>query len=297
MQIDSFETYKKIFESLAKSILIYASPVYALQTLEALERVQTQFYKRILGLPQSTPGYAVRLETGISHIALTVFKNTVNWIIKILLMNEKRFPKISLLKQVSMIKYSENNPKFNWALQVKRIFFEPIEREDLWDNLSSASLIAAKQELLNAYKDHLLRLDKLKKEKTTSLMLYGGIRLKSGCQNYLTLRLPIRLYQAIAQIRLLNLYNCRLNIEGDIYRFKENTVCHACNVNNSLFHMIKECEVFQSKRNSSLLPMNGECVDLYRILEAPDLKILSKFYMYLKHILYIYGTVIIHQLT
>ena len=92
MQIDSFETYK-IFELLAKSIMIYAWPVYALQILEALKRVQIQFYKRILGLHQLTPGYAVWLETGISHVALTVFKNTVNWIIKILLMNEKRFRK------------------------------------------------------------------------------------------------------------------------------------------------------------------------------------------------------------
>ena len=77
MQIDFFATYHKIFESLAKSIIICASPVYALQSLEALE----------------------------SHIALTDFKNTV--------MNEKRFHKISLLKQVSMIKYSYKDARFN----------------------------------------------------------------------------------------------------------------------------------------------------------------------------------------
>ena len=65
-------------------------------------------------------------------------------------------------------------------------------------------------------------------------MLYAGIRLSLECQKYLTLRLQIRLYQAIAQIRLLNLYNCRLNIEGGIYKFNENTARHACNVNNTV---------------------------------------------------------------
>ena len=42
--------------------------------------------------------------------------------------------------------------------------------------------------------------------------------------------------------------------------------------------MIKECEVFQEKINNSSLPMDDDCIDQYRILEAPDLKTLRKFY-------------------
>ena len=85
--------------------------------------------------------------------------------------------------------------------------FDPIGRGDLWDDLSSASLIALQQKLIKEYKNHLLSADELKKEKTTSLFLYAGIGLSPGCQNYLKIRLPIRIYQAVAQIRLLNLYN------------------------------------------------------------------------------------------
>ena len=61
---------------------------HALQTLEVLEGIQIQFYKRILRLPLSTPGYPVRLETEISNVTLTVFKNTINWFIKIFSIEE-----------------------------------------------------------------------------------------------------------------------------------------------------------------------------------------------------------------
>ena len=95
----------------------------------------------------------------------------------------------------------------------------------------------------------------------------------------------------------LTYINCRINIEGEIYGFNENIVCYSCNLQNSLFHMLRECKVFQEKRNDSSLPMEDDCVDLYRIFEAPDLKTLRKFYAYLKHILYRFDAVIIHQQT
>ena len=43
--------------------------------------------------------------------------------------------------------------------------------------------------------------------------------------------------------------------------------------------------------------MHGDCIDLYRILEAPDLKIMRKFYAHLRHILYKNSAVIIHLQT
>lgn len=88
-----------------------------------------------------------------------------------------------------------------------------------------------------------------------------------------------------------------MNIEGEIYRFNENTICQLCNVQNSLIHMFRKCEVFKVKINNSLLPMDGDCIDLYRILEAPDLKIMRKFYAHLRHILYKNSAVIIHLQT
>ena len=41
-KINTFVTYKKLFELLVNSILLYASPVYAIQYLDELEKVQLQ---------------------------------------------------------------------------------------------------------------------------------------------------------------------------------------------------------------------------------------------------------------
>ena len=63
----------------------------------------------------------------------------------------------------------------------------------MWDDLSLASFIASKQELMKEYRDHLLRVDELKKEKTSSLLLYADIRLSPGCQKLLKNNAVIRL--------------------------------------------------------------------------------------------------------
>ena len=63
--------------------------------------------------------------------------------------------------------------------------------EHAWDNLSSASLLAYKPEILEKYKEFLYQLDLQRKEKTTSLLLYSEIRLNQGSQKYLKIKMPL----------------------------------------------------------------------------------------------------------
>ena len=97
IQIDSFAKYQIKYLSCLPTT-IYSSPVYAFQTLEELDSAQVQSHKIILRFIPSTSGYAVRLRTGIRHTALTVFEDEIKWNMKILLVNEKIFPKICMLK-------------------------------------------------------------------------------------------------------------------------------------------------------------------------------------------------------
>ena len=111
LKVNSFEIYCKLFEALVESIIVYGSPVYAVQNLEQIEKIQIQFFKNLLRLPHSTPGYAVRLETGVSHVSLKIFKNTINWIVKVLSMPEDRYPKVCLMKLLSCMKSDKNKSK------------------------------------------------------------------------------------------------------------------------------------------------------------------------------------------
>lgn len=54
----------RLFSSMVASVIHHASPVWAIRHLDLVERVQTGFYKKLLGLPQNTPDYVVRTDTG-----------------------------------------------------------------------------------------------------------------------------------------------------------------------------------------------------------------------------------------
>ena len=65
-----------------ESIILYAAPVCAIRTMTELERVQTQFYKRLLGAPRCTPDYAIRIEVDVVQIKVKIFKAVLKWIKK-----------------------------------------------------------------------------------------------------------------------------------------------------------------------------------------------------------------------
>ncbi|OXA47756.1 Retrovirus-related Pol polyprotein from type-1 retrotransposable element R2 [Folsomia candida] len=66
-KIPPIATNKKLQQSLINSVFLYCSPIWGLSLEEdQLEQPQCQFWKRLLRLPKSTPGYVVRLETGMA---------------------------------------------------------------------------------------------------------------------------------------------------------------------------------------------------------------------------------------
>ena len=123
LKINSWEIFTKLFESLVTTILRFASPVYAIRYLDDLEKIQLLFFKRLFNLPQCTPSYAVRVELGRTYIGASIFMQTLNWLIKIMEMPSCRYPRICFLKQTSLMSNDNNLIKYNWANQIKKIFF------------------------------------------------------------------------------------------------------------------------------------------------------------------------------
>ena len=101
---------------------MYAASVYAVRYLNDIEKIQSLFFKRLLNLPFNTPDYALRLEVGVSHIGTLVFKQVLNWLIKILSIPENRFPIICFLRQKNLANSEVNLTKYNWVKQIKEIF-------------------------------------------------------------------------------------------------------------------------------------------------------------------------------
>ena len=78
----SWNKINLLFDSLVKSIISYASPIWSPRFLDLVEKVQCNFFKRFLSLPQCTPNYAVRLEVNRPHMATFIFKLIIGWLKK-----------------------------------------------------------------------------------------------------------------------------------------------------------------------------------------------------------------------
>ena len=55
MKLDSFEVCYKLFDSLINYMLLYSAHIHSINFLNELEKIQLQFFKRVLILPQCTP--------------------------------------------------------------------------------------------------------------------------------------------------------------------------------------------------------------------------------------------------
>ena len=84
-------------------------------------------------LPQCTPNYAVRIEMGRVHLAVTVFKLVLRWIQKILLMPSERYPHICFQRLLLLDRNSTNIEKYNWISTIKKVFFLPISELEIWN--------------------------------------------------------------------------------------------------------------------------------------------------------------------
>ncbi|CAG5093186.1 Similar to LINE-1 reverse transcriptase homolog (Nycticebus coucang) [Cotesia congregata] len=73
---DSWQARVKIFNSLVAPTMLYGAEIWGLDYLELIDKTQTDYYKKILQLPRNTPGYMIRLETGITHLSITTLKQT-----------------------------------------------------------------------------------------------------------------------------------------------------------------------------------------------------------------------------
>ena len=63
------------------------------------------------------------------------------------------------MKLLVCMKTDKNKSKHNWALFISHKFFEPVEMELVWDNLSLASFLAYKPEILKKYKEFFYQLE------------------------------------------------------------------------------------------------------------------------------------------
>jgi hypothetical protein len=121
-KMNKLDTRKSLFDTLAKSVLMYASHLWGLKSFERLTTFQLKFLKRTLYLPMYTPTWFVRLETNCIPIEYSLVKNCINFWLRII-----SKPKTSIIRQcydTLQRNMSSTKMKCNWF----KDFYDTLKR-------------------------------------------------------------------------------------------------------------------------------------------------------------------------
>ena len=233
----SWDKINLLFTSLVSSIISHASPVWALKYLSMLEKIQCQFFKRVLWLPKCTPNYAVRLEVGRPHLSVHILKLTLNWLTKLAKMPQTRYPYMCLLCLCTYDTKNSNIVKYNWVSMVKQVFFSPINELELWDDLNNFLMPEVVERVLDKFSAYTYMLDMESVPISSSLLFYPSLNINNECRSYFYFKISFEIKRIYSQCRLLNIYSKRIITKKGVYKFHDMGDCNYCNRdNNDLLH-------------------------------------------------------------
>ena len=200
----SWFTYKTLHQSLITSSLTYGAHIWSQNFLELIEKPYISFFKKLFRILINTPHYALRIETGIPSIRYTIFKFTIDWLIKTLGADDTRYPKLCLLRLIELSRLFPND-QYNWVNQIKH-FFTTINREDIW--LDFSQLQANRSSLLQNYRLYLYNNEIEKCKSSRCLKIYPHLDLPDISKPVPYICNSRYLYQLriIAQLRFANIY-------------------------------------------------------------------------------------------
>ena len=119
---------------------------------------------------------------------VTIFRVLLNFIQRILEMQEERIPKICLKKLIELANSNKSNSTYNWVNQIKKYFLEKIGKIDLFNNLTLESFMKEKESLIKEFESYNKKEDILSIETSTSLTIYPWLFKIQSNNNYLNLR-------------------------------------------------------------------------------------------------------------
>lgn len=84
----------EVFRAVSRSVVSYGAQVWGYMQSEEVEGFLRFFVKKLFCLPRNTPNYILYMETGVDLMWLYTLKVHLNYINKVFLLTENRFPRI-----------------------------------------------------------------------------------------------------------------------------------------------------------------------------------------------------------
>lgn len=283
---DAWSSTLKLYDCLITSVLMYSAHIFGLRYLQILERAQLAFFKLLFHLPECTPGFALRLELGLSSIAVTLTKMCINWIIKILKMSTDRLPKICYMRLLQLKDSPLCPVPFNWISQLQSITGGLIP-EDLWHSSDWTVWEGRKYVILNELAANLRLSDLTRYNRTAALQLKIP---RNTSDNYLVFypeRCPIHLVRTIMQLRLASVFSKRFIIKKSLFIQDSSLICDRCRIGelDTFRHVLCNCSLYSNIREHYILPWckDGQSQEenLCALLNSKDVRCYKDIYLFL----------------
>lgn len=258
-QINSWESKTRLFESIVASTSLYCSQIWALNNSDNLEKMQSKFLRRALGVSKFVPDYILRLETGRPPIFMQVIKKALLYVKKLLLMDNERYAKKCFLA----LKDEANNgakPKFNWVAQLQS-FYDKHGHSFLNQDVDPENFISAAESLLRTYIDVCRQTDISRINASKRYCYYAPLVNDTPLAvKYLSYNVPFKMLSIASQLRLNtdSLYHNKF-----CFTFNAETLCDMCRLQacNTMKHFVMECIPYRE------LSKIRECKDINNILQ------------------------------
>ena len=275
---DTWLTKMTLFNSLVKSILLYASEIWAPDYFDDVEVVQSKFLKSLLHLPINTPHYMIRYEFERLPLKYNIDKAIIEWWIKLLSMNNDRLPRRCYN---AIYNHVENDGlQYTWVYSVKKLLFD-LNKYDLWYTQDPQTLKHNKRRLLNKLSDSYKQEDLHRIEFSSYTTLYKNILTLEKSHTYFQYLAPIHKTRAVAQLRLSADNIVKLYIKKNKCTFDVNSNCSICNLHepDSLEHALLNCPMYLAPRNKYLHNFFTDNMSLASLLSnVTPLKLCYLFY-------------------
>lgn len=238
-----------IYKAMVKTVLLYAAEIWGPRYAEEIETAQVKYFKNQFYWPRNTPNYIVRNETGTYKIHLDIVEKMLKWWLKILLMEDHRYPKICLKTLIEFESRQPLNTKHNWAAQLREVLVK-VGYEELYRNGTHEQIKENLEEILEKFKFILREEDTNRINNSTYSSIYKET-LRGGVERYLTLDTHINKIRVVSQLRVAAKNCIRIYANRMSYKIDTEVICSLCGMleEENLKHILFRCPMYTETRH------------------------------------------------
>ncbi|CAG7728304.1 unnamed protein product [Allacma fusca] len=254
-QTSNVQIITRLFTTFVNSTLLYCSPIWALDFVDDLEKLQTAFLRRLCNVCNLVPGYILRLETGAINIKKWIFKATLSLMRKSLNQQPATILRCSM-EEILKIK----SGKYSWINKVATLFLEN-GLQDEFSKISGEYLNTNFQNIIGKYGQKLIDADVRDMLESQSLTHYRILKRDVNISQIYLANIQWNAVKLLQNLRTGFPYICvkgkSLNLRGMWLYWKgseKSPNCELCNLDEpeDLFHVMFKCHHYKSPRRRFL---------------------------------------------